>query len=61
MVVNGTASRTETVLDGEPVPTLTKTESLGTTPIGRFQLGENISGRISDVAFDDVVLTRPAT
>jgi hypothetical protein len=26
------------------VPALTKTESLGTTPIGRFQLGENISG-----------------
>jgi hypothetical protein len=61
VVINGTSSRTETWLDGQPVPALTKTESLGTTPIGRFQLGENISGRTYDVAFDDVALTPPAT
>jgi calcineurin-like phosphoesterase family protein len=60
VVINGTSSRSETWLDGQPVPALTKMESLGTTPIGRFQLGENISGRTYDVAFDDVVLTPPA-
>jgi hypothetical protein len=60
VVINGTSSRTETLLDGQPVPALTKTESLGTTPIGRFRLGENISGRTYDVAFDDVVLSPPS-
>ena len=58
-VINGAASQTETWLDDQPVPDLTKTESLGTTPIGRIQLGENIAGRSYDVAFDDVTVAVP--
>jgi hypothetical protein len=60
VLINGASSRTETWLDGQPVPALTKTESLGTSPIGRFQLGENISGRTYDGAFVDVVLAPPS-
>jgi hypothetical protein len=58
VVINDTTSQTETWLDGQSVPDLSKTESLGTTPIGRIQLGENITGRTYDVAFDDVTLTQ---
>jgi acid phosphatase type 7 len=58
-VVNGAASQTETWLDDQPVADLTRTESLGTTPIGRIQLGENIAGRSYDVAFDDVNVAVP--
>jgi hypothetical protein len=56
VVVDGDASRTETLLDNQPVVALTKTESLGTTPVGRFQVGENIAGRTYDVGFDDVAV-----
>jgi hypothetical protein len=56
VVVDGDASRTETLLDNQPVAGLTKTESLGTTPVGRFQVGENIAGRTYDVGFDDVAV-----
>ena len=56
VVINDTTSQTETWLDGQSVPDLSKTESLGTTPIGRIQLGENITGRTYDVAFDDVTV-----
>jgi chitodextrinase len=55
--VNGDASQTQTWLDDQPVPDLSKTESLGTTPIGRIQLGENIAGRSYDLALDDVAVT----
>jgi hypothetical protein len=57
VVVNGDASTTQTFLDGQPVTALTRTESLGTIPIGRVQLGENITGRSYDVAFDDLTVT----
>ena len=57
-LINGQTSKTETWLDGQPVPDLSKTESLGSTPIARIQIGENITGRTYDVSFDDVVLTR---
>ena len=56
VVINDTTSQTETWLDGQSVPDLSKTESLGTTPIGRIQLGENITGRTYDVAFDDLTV-----
>jgi hypothetical protein len=56
VAVNGDASRTQTFLDGQPVAALSKTESLGTTPVGRVQVGENIAGRSYDVGFDDVAV-----
>jgi fibronectin type III domain protein/calcineurin-like phosphoesterase family protein len=55
-MINDANSQVQTFLDGQPVPDLTKTESLGTTPIGRIQLGENITGRTYDVSFDDVLV-----
>jgi hypothetical protein len=58
-VINGSAGQTQTWLDDQPVPDLSRTESLGTTPIGRIQLGENIAGRSYDVAFDDVSVVVP--
>jgi Fibronectin type III domain/Calcineurin-like phosphoesterase len=59
VVINGSSSQTQTWLDDQPVPDLSKTESLGTTGIGRIQLGENIAGRSYDVAYDDVLLRGP--
>ena len=61
VVIDGATSRTETWLDGQAVPDLTKTESLGTTPIGRIQIGENITGRAYDVLFDDVSVSQTPT
>jgi hypothetical protein len=54
VVINGANGQTETWLDGVKINALSKTESLGTTPIGRIQLGENSTGRSYDVAFDTV-------
>jgi acid phosphatase type 7 len=54
--INGTASTVEVWLDGTRIDALsTTTASLGTTAIGRIQLGENVAGRSYDFAYDDVV------
>ena len=59
-VVGGAASSlTEVWLDGVKVDALTTTTSLGSTAIGRVQLGENSTGRTYDVAFDDVQVATP--
>jgi Fibronectin type III domain/Concanavalin A-like lectin/glucanases superfamily/Calcineurin-like phosphoesterase len=55
VLVNNSNSQVQTYLDGQAVADLTKTESLGTAPVGQVQLGENIAGRTYDVAFDDVI------
>ena len=57
VVINGASSQTETWLDGVRINPLSLTESLGTSPIGRIQLGENSTGRTYDVAFDTVDLS----
>src|SRR5204862_229957 len=59
--INGTASQASTWLDDQPVGALTKTESLGTTGVGRVQVGENITGRTYDLALDDITITTPDT
>lgn len=41
--------------DGAPIKALTQTEALGTTPIGRVQIGASVTGDSFDVAFDDIV------
>jgi fibronectin type 3 domain-containing protein len=51
--VNGDASQVELWLDG--VSVLTQTQALGSTPIGRLELGDPGAGRIFDVAFDRVL------
>jgi hypothetical protein len=57
-VINGgTASQIEVWLNGVLVPGLSlNNQDLGSVPVGRIQLGENTSGRVFDVYFDDVVV-----
>ena len=50
--VNGSSGSLEAWLDGVRVSSTQ--QNLGTTPIRRLQLGENLSDRMFDVAFDDV-------
>ena len=54
--IDGTNSQTETWLNGIKIDALSKTESLSTTPVRRLQVGENSTGRIYDVAFDNVTV-----
>ncbi len=53
--INGTSSITEVWLDGTPISALSVTTNLGTTAIGRFQIGEVQTGRTYNVVFDDAV------
>ena len=52
----GTQGETEVWLDGVRITALSLSQSLGTTPIGRIQLGNNQTGRTFDVVFDDVAV-----
>jgi hypothetical protein len=52
VLVNGDSSQVEIWLDGTRV--LSLTQSLGSTPIGRLELGDPASARLFDVAFDSV-------
>ncbi len=54
--INGASSLVEVWLDGVQVPALSKTESLGTTPSGRIQLGDSSTIDSFDIAFDEVSL-----
>ncbi|HJR79383.1 MAG TPA: DNRLRE domain-containing protein [Anaerolineales bacterium] len=56
VLINGASSQTEVWFDGVRINTLSKTESLGSTPIRRIQIGENSTGRTFDVAFDNVTV-----
>jgi hypothetical protein len=56
VVINGTSSTTEVWLDGIRISNLSITTNLGTSLIGRLQIGEVQSAtRIYDVIFDDVI------
>jgi len=52
-----TASQIETWYNGVKVSDLSKTDSLGTNPIGILQLGENTALLTYDVALDDISAT----
>jgi hypothetical protein len=52
----GANSQIEVWFDGAPISALAQQQSLGATPIGQIQLGENALGHIYDLAFDDVVV-----
>jgi hypothetical protein len=56
VLVNGSAGQTETWLDGVRIDALSKTEALGTTPVGRIQLGDNSTGTTYDIALDDIAV-----
>ncbi len=61
IIVNGTASTTEVLFDGATVPALTSNAAnLGTTAVGRVQIGENVPGRTADLGFDTVTVTGSA-
>ena len=54
LLVNGTAGEVEVWLDGIRVTDIARSESLGSTPLGRIQLGDDALGRTYDVALDQV-------
>jgi hypothetical protein len=54
-LINGAASRTDVWLDGNLVSDLSSSTNLGSSPIGRLQVGDVQSGRTYNVVFDDVV------
>jgi chitodextrinase len=49
------SSRVDVLLDGNSVPTLSGPATLGTTPIGRLELGETATNRTFSVAYDNLV------
>ena len=53
-VIAGSSGRIEVWLDGAPVPELTTTVNLGTTPIGKVQIGEVNGTGTWNVVWDDV-------
>ena len=56
-VVNGASGQIGVSLDGTPIAGMTKTDNLGTTPVGRVYIGDSAPGRTFGVAFDDQVLS----
>jgi hypothetical protein len=54
VVVNGTTSTVEVWLDGTKITALSKTDSLGTTPIARAEIGQSLASGTYDVFYDDV-------
>lgn len=56
-VIAGPSSRIEVWLDGAPVPELTAAAGLGTTPIGKIQIGEVNGTGAWNVVWDDVTFS----
>jgi hypothetical protein len=54
-LINGGASRTDVWLDGSLVSALSGSTNLGSSPIGRLQVGEVQRGRPYHFVFDDVI------
>ena len=54
LVVNGTGSQVEVWLNGSKIAALSKTDSVGTNPIGQVVAGESVTGHAYDYALDDV-------
>jgi hypothetical protein len=52
----GTNGLTEVWLDGTALTALSRTQSLGSAPVDRVQIGNNQASRTYDIAFDDVVV-----
>jgi hypothetical protein len=55
----GAAGRSEVWLDGVKIDQLSVTQSFGTALLGGVSIGEYLSGRTADVAYDDVVVDTP--
>jgi hypothetical protein len=59
-VIVGSSGLIETTLDGTLVPALSGTQSLGTDPVGRVQIGDTQALHQFDAYFDDVLATSSA-
>jgi chitodextrinase len=57
VLINGNSGQIEVWLDGTRIGALSRTDNLGTTPVGRLYIGDPSTGRTFDFAFDDEVLT----
>ena len=57
VLINGSSSMIEVWLDGTRISALSKTDSLGTTPVGRIYVGDPSSGRTFDYAFDNELVS----
>jgi len=57
VLVKGGVSETDIWLDAVHISALSKTLNLGTTAIGRLQMGENATGRTYNIVFDRVALS----
>jgi hypothetical protein len=57
--INGAASTSSVSVDGTTVTSLSKTANWGTSPVGRFQIGEVQTGRTYDVFLDDAEIDVP--
>ena len=55
----GKTGRSEVWLDGVKIAQLSVTQNFGTALIGGISIGEYLSGRTADVAFDDVLVDTP--
>jgi acid phosphatase type 7 len=60
LLINGASSMVEVWLDGTRNSALSKTDSLGTTPVGRMYIGDSSSGRTFDFAFDNQLVSTAA-
>lgn len=52
--LNQATGQVEVWYDGALVPALSFTQSVGSSPVGRIELGDPTSGRTFDIYFDDV-------
>jgi chitodextrinase len=57
VLINGASSLIEVWLDGTKISALSKTDSLGTSAVGRVYIGDPASGRTFDYAFDNQVVS----
>jgi acid phosphatase type 7 len=60
VLINGTSSLVEVWLDGTRISALSKTDSLGTTPVGRIYIGDPATSRTFDYVFDNQLVTTAA-
>jgi hypothetical protein len=59
-IIAGTTSTLDVTYDGTPLATLGSTSAnLGTIPIGRIQIGENLTARTADLSYDTITVTGP--
>ena len=54
--LTGTGGRFDVTFDGAPVAPMSRTNNLGSGTMSRLTVGDSVSGRTFDVAFDDVSL-----